>query len=391
MDEKRIEGLAEGCPCCPPASLFRRSRRRALRAIGGGLAAAAIGGLAAAQSRRPMRPLAAEDGESAGRLPMVDFHTHLQKRVAADGLISRMNSAAVARLVLMPLYYRDGGGAVNDGEGSDEQAAEYARRYPDRFVPFVGMQRPELNGSDVIGKPTDTGRKLLRETEAKLRSGEFFGMGEFMLRFYPYTNRFGIVATLERDYPADGWFMRQCADLSARHKVPMCFHAEAEPHVGAAVLRLVESNPDAIFIWAHNCGRSSAIAIDAMFQRFPNLYADLGGMVYSGVNVEHYGVYWPRRTPYMHLVVDEGGRLVPEMKNVLEKWSDRYVTGTDIAHARVYERYIPHIPRWRYVLSQLSPLAARNIAFATANRLFRLTVAGRQRFPAIDATMTMQG
>lgn len=340
---------------------------------------------AAAQQRRTIGPVHTPATTANRDLPLVDFHTHLQRRTTAEDLISKMDATGVARLVLMPLYYGDGGGSVNDGQGSDEQARDYGARYPERFAPFVGMQRGELNGREVMREQTPQGIRLPRETEAKLRTGDFFGMGEFMLRFYPYTNKFGIVATSDMDYPADGWLMRQFADLSARYKAPMCFHAEAEPHVADAVRRLVEKHPEAILVWAHNCGRSSATDIAAMFQRYPNLYADLGGMVYSGPNVEAYGVYWPRRTQWMHLVVDERGTLLPDMKALFERYSNRFVIGTDIAHARVYERYLGHIPRWRHILSQLSPAAARNLAFGTANRLFRLSTAGLQRFAPIES------
>lgn len=113
------------CPCCPPEPT-RRSVLWGLSSL------PALPTLAAAQPRNA--------------LPLIDFHTHLQKRAEASDLIQKMDAAHVARLVLMPLYYGDGSGSVNDGEGSDEQARDYAKRFPNRFVPFVGMQRGELVG-----------------------------------------------------------------------------------------------------------------------------------------------------------------------------------------------------------------------------------------------------
>ncbi|MBL0897227.1 MAG: hypothetical protein IBJ17_00820 [Reyranella sp.] len=368
------------CPCCPPEPT-RRGLLWGASALAGTLALPA---LATAQQRRALPPLVTGTNVANRDLPLVDFHTHIQKRAAAEDLIQKMDASNVARLVLMPLYYGDGGGAINDGEGSDEQARDYGRRFPDRFVPFVGMQRGELNGREVIRNSTDIGLRLLRQTGEKLASGEFFGMGEFMLRFYPYTTAQGIVATSDMDYPVDGWFMRQCADLSARYRAPMVFHAEAEPHVADAARRLFEAHPQAVFVWAHNCGRSSAVDIAAMFERYPNLYADLGHMTYSGPGVNSYGTGWPRRTQWTHLVVDERGNLLPEMKALFERYSGRFTIGTDTAHARVYETYLNRIPRWRHVLGQLSPSAARNLAYGTAERLFRMTSAGRQRFAPLS-------
>ena len=72
-----------------------------------------------------------------------------RRRVSAEFLVERMDEVGVTRLALSPLYYGDAPDrrSVNDGEGSDEQAADYARCYPERFIPFVGMQRGELNGA----------------------------------------------------------------------------------------------------------------------------------------------------------------------------------------------------------------------------------------------------
>lgn len=350
------------CPCCPPAPT-RRGLLWGASALAGSLAWPPQAG-------------------AGGVLPLIDFHTHLQSRTQADDLIARMDATNVARLVLMPLYYGDGGGAINDGNGSDEQARDYARRFSTRFVPYVGMQRGELNSREAMRSPTEAGLRLLRQTGQKLASGEFFGMGEFMLRFYPYRTDMGIVAPSDMDYPVDGWFMRQCADLSARYKAPMVFHAEAEPHVAEAARRLFEAHPQAIFVWAHNCGRSSAANIGRMLEAYPNLHADLGAMVYPW---QSYGTGWPRQTEWTHLAIDRQGTLLPEMKALLERFPDRFLSGTDTAHARVYQTYASRAPRCLSVASQLSPAAARGLAFANAERLIRLTPAGQQRFAPLPS------
>jgi hypothetical protein len=303
----------------------------------------------------------------------VDFHTHLQRRVTAEYLIERMDEVGVTRMVLSPLYYRDApnGHFINDGEGSDEQAADYARRYPNRFVPFVGMQRGEMNHAGFWGGNRDTGR-LLEQTEAKLATGEFFGMGEFMLRFYPYKTSLGIVAPSDMNYPPFSYAMRKFADLSAKYRAPMIIHAEAEPRVAEGMQKLFETHPDAIFVWAHNCGRSSAKSVTEMMSRYSNLYVDLSMMVYSGgPNPEGYGVYWPRRTEWMHLVVDDQGWVQLDMIEVFNRFSTRFMIGTDTAHARVYEFYSRRLPRWRKFFSQISEGAMHDIAYRNAERLFR--------------------
>lgn len=351
------------------------SRRCFLGAVASAWASCAIPGRAHAQSvrRRNVPALALPTETTPNTVPVIDFHTHLQRRVSAEALVRAMGYVGVSRMVLSPLYYGDApdGRFINDGEGSDEQALDYARRYPDRFIPFVGMQRGELNYRGFWGGNRDTLR-ILEQTEAKLASGEFFGMGEFMLRFYPYRTQLGIVAPSDMDYPPFSTAMRKFADLSAKYHAPMIVHAEAEPEVADAIRRLLEAHPEAIVVWAHNCGRSSADAIADMMTRYPNLNADLSGMVYSGgPNPEGYGTYWPRRTPWMHLVVDEYGAVNPEMLKVFNRFSTRFVIGTDTAHARVYDHYHIRLGRWRYFFSQVSVEAMHDIAYRNAERWFR--------------------
>ena len=352
------------------------SRRRFLLAAGPlTVTAAAMSWSVGAEPpfRRLVPPLTVPERVTNATVPVIDFHTHLQRRVTAEYLIERMDAVGVTRMVLSPLYYGDSpdGRYTNDGEGSDEQAVAYARRYPDRFIPFVGMQRGELNDAVFWRGNRDTVR-LLEDTKAKLATGEFFGMGEFMLRFYPYKTSQGIVAPSDMDYPPFSYAMRKFSDLSAEYRAPMVIHAEAEPKVAEGMQKLFEAHPQAIFVWAHNCGRSSAQSIVEMMGRHSNLYADLSGMVYSGgPDPQHYGVYWPRRTEWMHLVVDEEGRVQPDMLELFNRFSARFMLGTDVAHARVYEFYSRRLPRWRKFFAQVSEETMHDIAYRNAERLFR--------------------
>lgn len=312
-------------------------------------------------------PSAAASSLAGFPLSLVDFHTHLQKRISAEELIVHMDGAGVSRMFLMPLYYGDAGGAVNDGEGTDEQALEYARRFPTRFVAYVGMQRDLLLRQERWQTPDQVAFRFLSEVEGKLRSGAFLGMGEFMLRFYPYTTSLGINAVSDMDFPPDSRLMRLFAELAATYKVPMVIHCEAEPAAAAAMTHLIQGQPDAKFIWAHNCGRSSAQQIGVLLSTHSNLYADLSAMMYTGG--EGYGSYWPRRTPWMHLIADESGKLVPAMRALFDAFPNRFLLGTDTAHARVYANYRQLAGRWRVFLPQLSQVTRRQIAFENAERL----------------------
>lgn len=108
-------------------------------------------------------------------LPIMDAHDHLQGAMSGERLISLMDQANVTRMVLMALTW-------DPERGSDQQALDYARKYPGRFLPFVAFQRPGILVRDRWLQPDNFALNLLNEVEGKLRGGGFFGLGEILLR-----------------------------------------------------------------------------------------------------------------------------------------------------------------------------------------------------------------
>ncbi|MBI4279814.1 MAG: amidohydrolase family protein [Armatimonadetes bacterium] len=290
---------------------------------------------------------------------------HLNKNMPAAQLIALMDSAGVTQSVLMARYYR---GDRSGGEGSDEQALSYAKQYPGRFLPFVAGQRPELLEQKRWLEPDEVAKKLLEQVEERLRSGEFSGLGELIIRHHSYMIPQAAQMGSEVDIPVDTPLMRAFADLAARYQVPMTIHAEAEPRVVPGMVSLLEYNPKARIIWAHSCGRSSAKAIREMLTRHPNLFCDLGDM--TRIPASGYGNYWPRQTPSIFLIEDGTGRLYDDMKALYEEFSDRFVLGTDNAHTPSLRSYEARIRRWRQLLSGLSAGTARRLAHLNAEQLF---------------------
>jgi len=75
------------------------------------------------------------------RLPIIDFHTHLNGDMEPKRLLELMDRTGVRSMVLMARYYAN---PQDAGYGSDEQAADFARTHRGRFIPFVAGQRGEL-------------------------------------------------------------------------------------------------------------------------------------------------------------------------------------------------------------------------------------------------------
>jgi hypothetical protein len=300
-------------------------------------------------------------------LPIVDAHGHLNGDMSAERLIELMDAAGVRSLVLMARHY---GGEKAAGYGTDKQALDYARRYPGRFLPFVAGQRRELLPRSVWVAPNPTADAFLREAEALLQGGGYYGLGEFILRHYAYSN-FGPQGGGDVDLPVDSPLMHRIARLAATYRVPVLFHAEAEPDVVAAAERLLAAESGTTFIWAHNCGRNSAEGIRALLARHPHLICDLGAMAAPGRT--GYGTLWPKRTPWMHVIEDGQGHLHPEMASLFEAFPDRFTIGTDAAHTPALDGYRGRIARFRVLLAQLRPETAMKLAHGNAERLFRLS------------------
>ena len=267
-------------------------------------------------------------------------------------------------MVLMARYYANPRDA---GYGSDDQAAEFARRYRGRFAPFVAGQRGEIRYA--WEAPAWATEWYLQGAEQKLRSGEFFGLGEYIVYHHAYDlpgwHQSGGEVRLRLDTP----LMHRLAELGAKYQVPVLFHLEAEPEPTEQAIRSFDAHPETTFIWAHNCGRASAEQIRKLLARYPRLMCDLGGMVAASTG-KGYGHYWPRFTPHIHLVQELSGKVHPEMLKLFEDFSDRFVLGTDVAHTEALRFYEERIHAFRQMLSQMSPATARRIANENAERLF---------------------
>ena len=123
--------------------------------------------------------------------------------------------------------------------GDDKLALKLAETYPGRFYPLVGMQRPLLTGAHKWTAPDADVEALIRQTESKLASGKFFGIGEFIVRHWAYSP--GIHA--EQDNPIYAELMRRFSVLAAKYDVPMVIHMEGYPTLVADFSKLIAENP----------------------------------------------------------------------------------------------------------------------------------------------------
>jgi hypothetical protein len=108
-----------------------------------------------------------------------------------------------------------------------------------------------------------------------------------------------------------------------------------------------------------------------MLGKHPNLYCDLAGMTNTGR--AGYGTGWPRMEEY-NALVEYNGVPLPEMRELYDDFPDRFMVGTDLAHAPIMtpENYEQRTERFRALLGRLKPQTAAAFAEGNAVRIFRL-------------------
>ncbi len=296
--------------------------------------------------------------------PIIDAHGHLGASFNWEIMVEAMDRNNVTQRTVMARYYP---GGPRDLPGSDEEAVRLAERYPGKFFPLVGMQRPLLTGSHKWRSPDREVERLIEETERKLGSGRFSGIGEFIVRHWSYSPG----AHAEQENPIYSTFMQRMSAVAARFDVPMVVHMEGYPALVDDFSRLLAEYPNVRFVWAHSCGRSKAPVIRGMLARHSNLFCDLAAM--TNVGTTGYGTGWPRMEEFTALI-EQNGVLFPDMKALYEEFPDRFMLGMDVAHApgNNLQNYSRRVNRFRDLLGQLKPETAKKFAETNAIRIFKL-------------------
>ncbi|MDQ1331155.1 MAG: Amidohydro-rel protein [Thermodesulfobacteriota bacterium] len=298
--------------------------------------------------------------------PMIDGHGHIGASFDWDTMINVMDLNNISRQIVMARYYPGPAGS-DDRPGNDELSLEIAGKYPGRFFPLIGMQRPELTDADKWLNPDAAVEAILNEADVKLATGRFRGIGEVIVKHFAYSS--GRHAEIEN--PIYSRFMQRLSQIAASFDVPIVLHMEGAPHLVKDFARLLRENPRTRYVWAHNCGRSSATVIRTMLENHPNLYCDLSGM--TNVGESGYGTGWPRMEEYTALI-EKNGALFPDMREIYEAFPDRFMIGMDVAHAPGMnpKNYGRRAKRFRELLKQLTPQTAAAFAEQNAMRIFKL-------------------
>ena len=261
-------------------------------------------------------------GDDIEKLPLFDAHIHYNESAwtayPPEVVIRLMDDAGVAM------------GLVSSTP--DEGTITLWEFAPNRIVPEL---RPYQGGVDSSNWTRSSG--MFGYLSRRLGKYPHEGIGEFHLH-----------EVNDEDEP----LLRKIVEVAKRRDLYIHVHSGREP-----VDFLYSLEPDIKVIWAHAGMTESASTVESMMTRYGTLYAD---------------------TSYREFdILRANGTVNEDWRRVIERFSDRFMVGSDTWVNSQWDSYQELIDLNRKWLSQFSRPVAERIAFKNAERLFGREVGGR--------------
>ena len=256
-------------------------------------------------------------GDAVDDLPLFDAHVHYKEPAwepfPPDVVLSLMDKNGVAMALVSS--------TPDDGT---IKLWEYA---PSRIVPEMRPYNERWGSSNWVSGGSTVGDYI----ERRIRQYPHEGIGEFHLH--------------QIDIKNDP-LLRRIVALAKERDIPLHVHSGYLP-----VKHLYSMDPDITIIWAHAGMIEPPEVVEEMMETYRTLYADTS---FREMDILDYG----------------RGSISPRWKVVLERFSDRFMVGSDTWVNSQWQRYGSIIDTNRQWLAQLTPEAAKRIAYQNAERLF---------------------
>ncbi len=358
-------------------------------------------------------PASAESPE-AGTQGRIDTHMHLSAVMAGRGGppggrspgsrrpdgsagLSAEDYAAAARRLIEMMDLRAIEQAlvvvVPSKRGRDDAETDY-REIHDALRPHAGRLRMMAGGARLgalllASDPaavTDRQRRELEQTARQLIAAGAAGFGE-MLSMHLCMSKSHHYLYIPPDHP----LYLHLADVAARLDVPIDLHMEAVPEAvpmpanlrracadnpqtlpatTPALERLLAHNRDARVVWQHvgwdNAGFNTVELLRRLLETHPNLYL--------GLRVEDRLQQVGGGGPMANRVVDSGGTIRPEWRQLIADFPDRFVIGSDefVTPADSRRRWPQSFDETWPIVDQLPPDLAAAVGRDNAVRIYKL-------------------
>lgn len=254
-------------------------------------------------------------GDDVKKLPLFDAHIHYKEPAWSsyppEVVVKLMDDAGVAI------------GLVSSTP--DEGTITLWKYAPKRIVPELRPYHGHANSSNWTRSPG-----MFEYLSRRLNTYPHEGIGEFHLH------------EINRE---DETLLRKIAEIARKRNLYIHVHSGKEP-----VDYLYTLAPSLNIIWAHAGMSESAKTVESMMTRYSTLYAD---------------------TSYREFdILNANGTINEDWRRVIERFSDRFMIGTDTWANSQWDNYQELIDVNRKWLSQFSRSIAERIAFKNAERLF---------------------
>jgi hypothetical protein len=254
-------------------------------------------------------------GDAVHELPLFDAHIHYNEEawdpVPPKAVLRLMDDSGVAMALV--------------SSTPDEGTLTLLNFAPNRIVPELRPYHGDADQTNWTRMP-----EMFEYLSQRLDAYPHIGIGEFHLHD----------VTME-DEP----LLQQIAAIAAERKLLLHVHSDRAP-----VERLYEMQPGLTIIWAHAGMTEPAGVVEEMMARYDTLYAD---------------------TSYRESdIMRTDGTIDPDWRRVIERFSDRFMVGSDTWTNSQWAEYRDLIATNRQWLSRFSRPVAENIAYRNAERLF---------------------
>lgn len=308
-----------------------------------------------------------------GIIPLIDLESHLKRK---DGERYIESSLAVMDMEGIALIAFDTNQAKKDGFTKGYRwgyySIELSNTYPDRFIPTTNGGINPNWGKQKGGRDRD----YIDQLEKHVSNGTYAIMGELEFRHYWSSGECKMGRGRDVDIYLNSENGHRVFSLSEKTDIPFVIHMEPEDQPLVALEEMLTAYPGSKVIVAHFTQirhpqmetHFNPQLVRHLLSKYPNLYYELSigepGRRYACTrNVDTY--IWEKSMFGQKSVLD------PEYKNILNEFSDRFVSGFDYGGGRPpLAAFLPNRAKnIRLITKDLTTQAKHNIGYRNAWRL----------------------
>jgi hypothetical protein len=322
-------------------SSFRRSAT-ILRALAFLLLALGGGAWAAGPSCGNVPPGARYSG------PLIDAMAQIESGMSST-VSSAMDKSGVARMALFARLHRKRTG--------ESEVLSLKRRFPQRF--FMGTPKP-------FDQSGDLDRYFVQQTVSHLQDERYQFVGEILFAHADKSHG-AHTGTGERYVAPDGENVIKLLSALEERRVPVMTHWEVYDwdRDWPAFHTLYSRFPKVTFIWPH-AGFASHEQVSTVLSSHDNVIITLSKKEKAQTSLSSEEKSELLGEP----VVDACGTLLPEWRDLLAKYPDRFMFATDAHKTFRWAKYAEVVEQWRFILGQLPDPVAQSLAWRNAERTY---------------------